>query len=176
MSNQPFVPDPRYSQADEPTLSDAASYAARQENVSAGEPVDNRGANRYVQDPPADHVNPLGSPVPSYQDRNVRRANERYWVTAVISFVLSILEIVMALRFVFRLLAANQYNGFVAALYSFSYIFVAPFSDIFTNPALGRESVLEVSTLIAMLIYALVAWALIALARIVFAPALTSRP
>ncbi len=40
MSNQPFVPDPRYSQADEPTLPDAASYAARQENVSAGESVD----------------------------------------------------------------------------------------------------------------------------------------
>lgn len=177
MSNQPFVPDPRYQQAnDEPTLPDAASYAARRENARADEAFDNRGADRYVQDPPADHVNPMGSQASSYEDRNMRRANERYWAIALIGFVLSVLEIILALRFVFRLLVANQYSAFVAALYSFSYIFAAPFNDIFTNPALGKGSVFEVSTLVAMLIYALVAWGLVALARIVFAPALTSRP
>jgi hypothetical protein len=157
--------DPRYQQeADAPTLPASTPYPAQQENVRAGEP--------YVQNPPAGHVNP----VPSQEDRNVRRANERYWATAIISFVLCVLEIILALRFVFRLLAANQGSAFVAALYSFSYIFAAPFSDIFTDPALGRGSVFEISTLVAMLIYALVAWGLIALARIVFAPTLTSRP
>jgi len=156
--------DPRYQQADDPTLPASTPYPAQQENVRAGEP--------YSQNPPAGQARS----VPPPENPNVRRANERYWAIAIISFLLCVLEIILALRFVFRLLVANPYSAFVAALYSFSYIFAAPFSDIFTNPALGRGSVLEVSTLVAMLIYALIAWGLVALARIVFAPTLTSRP
>ena len=178
MSNRPFVPDPRYQQeADEPTLPQVTPYEHAPEDAREGgrAPVGG-GVDRHMRSRRESDVSPMGGPVTTYGDSNVRRTNERYWATAIISFVLSVLEIVLALRFVFRLLGANQYNGFVAALYGFSAIFAAPFSGIFTNPALGSSYVFEVSTLVAMLIYALVAWALIALARIVFAPTLTSRP
>ncbi|HEY7420056.1 MAG TPA: hypothetical protein VH593_33065 [Ktedonobacteraceae bacterium] len=177
MSNQPFVPDPRYQQEDEPTLPQVTPYNQSSDGArgDAGVPVDAGGRNRYMRGRRESDVSPMSGQA-AYGDPNVRRANERYWAIAVISFVLSVLEIVLALRFVFRLLGANQYNGFVAALYSFSYIFAAPFSGIFTNPTVGSSYVFELSTLVAMIIYALVAWGLIALARIVFAPKLTNRP
>lgn len=55
-------------------------------------------------------------------------------------------------------------------LYNLSAVFVAPFNGSFHDQALGTRSVFELSTLIAMLIFALLAWGLVALSRLVFAP------
>ncbi|MBO0792730.1 MAG: YggT family protein, partial [Ktedonobacteraceae bacterium] len=77
------------------------------------------------------------------------------------------------LRFVFRLLGANQGSDFVVFLYNLSHVFVYPFNGIFNDQTIGKVSVFEVSTLIAMLVYALVAWGLVALGRVIFAPSLT---
>jgi len=74
------------------------------------------------------------------------------------------------LRQSFRLLRANQDNSFTQLLYHLSQVFVAPFDGIFHDQALGTRSVFELSTLIAMLVYALLAWGLVALSRVVFAP------
>ena len=54
-------------------------------------------------------------------------------------------------------------------LYNLSHVFVAPFNGIFNDQALGR-SVFEMSTLIAMLVYALIAWGIVSLGRVIFAP------
>jgi len=107
------------------------------------------------------------------EDQNLMRANLRYWITRVVYFVLGVLEVIMALRFVFRLLGAHQTSNFVIFLYNLSHVFVYPFNGIFNDQAIGSTSVFEVSTLIAMLIYALVAWGLVALGRVIFAPSLT---
>ena len=168
MSNQSYMPDPRYSQGNEPT--EPVSYPQQ--------PYVNNGPTY-----PDNTVPPQNQPVQHqverreevYDDPNMRRANGRYWAATVIYFLLTILEIILALRFVFRFLGANQGNGFVMWLYSFSYPFVAPFKGIFTDPSLGYAHVFEVSTLIAMLIYALIAWGLVALSRVVLGPTLTNR-
>jgi hypothetical protein len=49
-------------------------------------------------------------------------------------------------------------------------VFVGPFNGIFNDQTIGNTGVFEVSTLIAMLIYALIAWGIVSLARVVFAP------
>jgi hypothetical protein len=169
MSNQPYGPDPRYQRAQEPTEPMPYSEQTYVRGSADGE------VNR--QSVHENYVDPSGRQVERreevYDDPNLRRANARYWVAAVIYFLLTLLEIVLALRFLFRLLAANSYNAFVSGLYTFSYIFISPFVGIFGNPGL-RAHVFEVETLIAMIIYALVAWALVALSRIVFGPSLTS--
>jgi len=54
-------------------------------------------------------------------------------------------------------------------LYNLSHIFVAPFNGIFNDQALGR-SVFEISTLVAMLVYALIAWGIVSLGNLIFAP------
>ena len=92
----------------------------------------------------------------------------------MVYFVLGVLEVILVLRFVFRLLGAHQDSKFVMFLYNLSHMFVYPFNGIFNDQTIGSASVFEVSTLIAMLIYALIAWGLVALGRVIFAPSLTN--
>ena len=169
MSNQSYMPDPRYSQANEPT--EPVSYPPQQPYAN--------NVNNAPQQPYVNNSAPVQDQVERreevYDDPNLRRSNARYWAAAIIYFLLTVLEIILVLRFFFRFLGANQGNGFVMWLYNFSYPFVAPFKGIFTDPSLGYAHVFEVSTLIAMLIYALIAWGLVALSRIVFGPTLTDR-
>ncbi|TMB85223.1 MAG: YggT family protein [Chloroflexi bacterium] len=119
-------------------------------------------------------VNRVENPRDVFEDENLRRANIRYWITRTTYFVLGVLEIILLLRFLFRLLGANQGSSFVVFLYNLSHVFVVPFYGIFNDPAFGN-SVLEITTLIAMLIYALLAWGIVSLGKLVFAPKLSSR-
>ena len=120
------------------------------------------------------YVDPAGNQVENRveisQDTNMRWAKRRSWIVNVISFLSGVLEMILALRFVFRLLGASQENSFMLFLYRFSQVFAAPFHSIFQDQALGTRSVFELSTLVAMLVYALLAWGLAALSRMVFAP------
>lgn len=87
----------------------------------------------------------------------------------IINYVLGVIEVLLVLRFAFKLLGANPSNGFVSFLYSITGIFTAPFSGIF-NPfvtsGLAAKSVFDPATIIAMIIYAAVAWGLISLIRL----------
>ncbi|MGH2479901.1 MAG: hypothetical protein ACRDHW_09625, partial [Ktedonobacteraceae bacterium] len=93
----------------------------------------------------------------------------------VIYFVLAVLEIILLLRLFFRLFGANQDNGFITFLYSLSHVFVAAFNGIFHDQTIGSNGVFEVSTIIAMIVYALLAWGIVSLGRVIFAPVVTGR-
>jgi len=84
--------------------------------------------------------------------------------TQVVWLLLSIFEALLALRFVLKLIGANPANPFAVALYGFTGLFLYPFAGLIGTPAMGGM-VLEVSTLIAMAVYALIAWAV---ERIIF--------
>lgn len=177
MSNQPYQPDPRNPIYEQPTQQDnPVPYEGQQPR-----PVDNavRSSNAggaYSQSQYQSYVDPAGNRVESreevFQDKNQSRANARYWITRVTYFVLGVLEVIMLLRLIFHLLGANQDNSFVTFLYNLSHVFVGPFNGIFNDQALGR-SVFELSTLVAMLIYALIAWGIVALGNLIFAPVLS---
>jgi uncharacterized membrane protein len=164
MINQP---DPR-----------TADSAQSRETVNpGGEDATVRSATTdgsYGESRQTNYVDPAGNLVENrvevYQDTNLWRANRRSWVTNIISFLVGLLEMILALRAAFRLLGASQDNSFTQFLYNLSHLFVAPFNGIFHDQALGTRSVFELSTLIAMLVYALLAWGLVALSRVVFAP------
>ena len=72
--------------------------------------------------------------------------------TQVIWLLLGILEVMLALRFVLKLIAANPASPIAAAIYSFTDLFLFPFAGLTATPAVGGM-VLEISTLIAMAIY-----------------------
>lgn len=77
-------------------------------------------------------------------------------------YVLGLLEIVLAFRFLLRLFAANPDAPFTAFMYAFSGPFVYPFQSVF--PALGSQGyVFEWTTLLAMAVYWLLAWGVIKL-------------
>ncbi len=98
----------------------------------------------------------------------------RYWISRIIYFVLTVLEVILLLRFFFRLLGANQDNAFITFLYNLSHIFVVAFNGIFNDQALGK-SVFETSTIVAMVVYALLAWGIVSLCNVLFAPNVPGR-
>ena len=70
------------------------------------------------------------------------------------------LEALIGLRVVLRLIAANPHNPFALLVCNFSYPFVWPFLGLTGTPS-ANGAVLEISSLIAMFVYALVAWVIV---------------
>jgi hypothetical protein len=172
MSYQPDSPDPRTRDAQVP--SDGQGKSAANETVQSS---DLGGAHAESQR--ESYVDSMGNRVDShaevFEDTNQRRANIRYRIARITYSVSGVLEVILLLRLFFRLLGASRDNGFIMFLYGLSHVFVAPFNGIFNDQALGSRSVFEVSTLIAMLVYALLAWGIVVLGRTVFAPTLSGR-
>ncbi|RYF29142.1 MAG: YggT family protein [Chloroflexi bacterium] len=84
----------------------------------------------------------------------------------IIYYIVGLISILLVLRIVLLLLAANQGNGFVDFVYAVSGFFAMPFYGIFNyTPAYG-SSVLELSSIVAIFIYALVGWGLVKLLTI----------
>ncbi|SRR6266700_1457726 len=163
MNNPPYPPDPNYRER--------YPGAPNDETV---ESVSNNAAYAHRQH--ENYIDPAGNQIEQREEvlenKNVSRANARYWTITITYFVLGVLEVILFLRFLFRLLGANQDNAFITFLYSLSLVFVGAFNGIFNDQALGH-SVFELSTLTAMLIYALIAWGIVSLGRVVFVPRTT---
>lgn len=87
--------------------------------------------------------------------------------TQLIWLLLGILEVLLALRFVFKLIGVNAANTFATFLYGFTNLFTFPFASLTAAPA-ANGMVFEFSTLIAMAVYALLGWAVVKLVNVVF--------
>jgi hypothetical protein len=87
--------------------------------------------------------------------------------TQIIWLVLGIIEVLIGLRFVFKLIGVNAANSFATFLYNITNIFVAPFASLSGAPAAGGM-VLEVSSLLAMIVYLLVAWGIERIVYVIF--------
>lgn len=172
MSNQPYSPDPRV-----PGYQQQPNQVPY-EGQASNDVVRSSGSGGYVESQRENYVDPMGNQVENrmevFEDQNQRRANTRFWITRITYFVLAVLEVILLLRFIFRLLGANQDNGFITFLYSLSLVFVGAFNGIFNDQKLGH-SVFEVSTIVAMIVYALIAWGIVSLGRLLFAPQLSGR-
>jgi uncharacterized protein YggT (Ycf19 family) len=83
----------------------------------------------------------------------------------IIYLVFGVIEALIAIRLILKLLAANPYAGFTSLIYSVTQPFVALFQVVFPDPQ-SKGSVLEVSSLLAILVYALLAFGLASLVRI----------
>jgi len=71
-------------------------------------------------------------------------------------------EILLAFRFVLKLLGANAAAGFTSFIYSATYIFAAPFLSVFKKTQV-MGSVFEWTTLLAMFVYWVIAYGIIKL-------------
>src|SRR4030043_1276913 len=87
----------------------------------------------------------------------------------LIYFFFGALEILLAFRLVLKLAGASISSGFVRLIYGLTGIFILPFEGIFRRGvAQGIEttSVFEPSTLVAIIVYAVLAWGIVVLIRI----------
>ena len=95
------------------------------------------------------------------QQRAIAAANQNAAVARlvrIIDFIFGVLEVLLALRIVFHALGANPGNPFADLIYGLTSPFVALFSTLFVNPVIGRSAVLELTTIVAMIVYAILAW------------------
>ena len=79
--------------------------------------------------------------------------------TELIWLLFGILEATIAIRIGLKLIGANPDAPIVAMIYGFTQMFLSPFAGMISSPSAGNL-VLEISSVFAMLIYALIAWAL----------------
>lgn len=96
--------------------------------------------------------------------KTIEKKKTVFKAVQIIWLLTGMLEALLAFRLVFRLLAANR-TGFVQFIYQLSAPFLAPFSGIF-GPVVADRSVLEWSTIVAMIIYLCLAYGLVAVMRI----------
>jgi len=93
--------------------------------------------------------------------RAVEAANQNSAIARVVNIVyylFGIVEVILVVRVLLHLVAANSANGFANIIDTISYPFVALFATLVQNPILGANSVLEITTIIAMVVWAIVAW------------------
>jgi len=75
----------------------------------------------------------------------------------IVYYLAGIIIALLALRIVLLLLAANKGAGFVDFIYALSGFFATPFFGIFNYQPTYGQSVFEISSLVAIVVYALVA-------------------
>ena len=84
----------------------------------------------------------------------------------VIWYIVGVIIALLALRLVLLLLGANSTAGFVSFVYSLSGIFAVPFFGIFNYQPSYGQSTFEISTVVAIIVYALLGWGIAKLATL----------
>lgn len=93
--------------------------------------------------------------------RGIATANQNSAVARIVNivyFLFGALELLLAVRVILQLVDANTTNSFTNFINVLSAPFVALFANLLQNPVLSGMGVLEITTMIAMLVWAIVAW------------------
>ena len=105
--------------------------------------------------------------------RTTQREPEReqriftFKATQLVWLLFGVLEALIALRIGLKLFGANPASPVAALLYGFTDLFLWPFTGLLGTPQAGGL-VLELSSVVALVVYALIAWALERLIWVIF--------
>jgi len=113
--------------------------------------VQQHGSSEYVE-----HV---------VDDAAAAQRSFMYQITGLLWLMFGALEGLLGLRLILKLLAANPSNPFAQLIYGLSDLFVWPFVGLTVTPS-AAGIVVEIYTIIAMVVYAILAWLVISLVRI----------
>ncbi len=92
-------------------------------------------------------------------------------VVSIVYFLTGALELLLLMRIILHLINANPDNAFANFINGLSAPFVSWFATIIQDPAITSTSFLEVTTMLAMLVFALAAWLISRLIWLVFSRA-----
>jgi hypothetical protein len=133
-------------------------YEVREERVTSG-PVPPEGVAPAASPPPAAPVAP-GAPVAAgssvYTSRTSvtpigSRASQAIWL------IVAVVDIILALDFVFRAAAANN-TGFAHYVYRLGEKLSLPFDGIFNTAVINGKSAFRWADVLAVVIYSILAW------------------
>ncbi|MHB8572115.1 MAG: YggT family protein [Candidatus Dormibacteria bacterium] len=105
---------------------------------------------------------------PGRPDSTVEPAMHNYRSVEVVWFITAVVTILIAIRFVLRLMGASTQSGFVTFLYGVTDPLTAPFRAIFPASS-GQGSTFDASALVAIVIYALLGWGIVAVIKLITA-------
>ncbi len=91
-------------------------------------------------------------------DHAEARRSTADWLTGLLSLIIGVIAILIAIRIVLKLLAANTASGFTNFIYGVTGPLVAPFQNIFGATATGEGANFEISSVLAIAIYLLIGW------------------
>lgn len=123
-------------------------------------PVRNEVVRERVVEQPYVAAAPVRDEVVSdrvVEDESIDRLSTLDLVSRVIWFLTGLLIVGLVFRFIMKATGANTGSSFVRFIYNSTAAFVAPFRGIFTDSASGNN-VLEISTIVAIVVWALVAF------------------
>lgn len=109
---------------------------------------------------------PAGAPI-SDSAEVVRSFNPGRRAMELTYLVFGIIEGLLVIRLVLKLLAANPHAGFSTFIYGLTDVFMAPFRNLLPTVGSSSGAVLEMSVIIAIIVYALIGWVLARLIVIV---------
>lgn len=95
-------------------------------------------------------------------------ATHNYRAVQIIWLLTSLVTTLIAIRFVLKLFGASLQSGFVTFMYSLTDLLVGPFRGIFPNT--GQGSTVDIASLVAIVIYALIGWGVVSLVRLMTTP------
>jgi hypothetical protein len=116
---------------------------------------------------PAPAPAPVSAPVEHGSVTQVGSYNFR--AAAIVGFIVGIIDVIIAARFLGKLFGASVQSSFVHGIYSVSAPLVAPFTGIFGDTG-SKTNTFETASLVALVVYAVIGWGLVVLIRIVTAP------
>lgn len=111
---------------------------------------------------PAHPVDPAQPGGPVYENGDpeapISRADR---ARQVVYLIFGIIEVLIAIRVVLKLLAANPDAGFTSFIYGITEPLVAPFLGVFPEPSGNNGSVFELSSVLAIIVYMLLAYVIV---------------
>ena len=84
-------------------------------------------------------------------------------IESLINFVVGVIEVLLALRFIFKLFGASMAAPFVKWLYQTTQPLLNPFMNIFPAPQIEGRFLIEFTTLAAIIVYMLFAYLILEL-------------
>lgn len=96
-------------------------------------------------------------------------ADSKTTLSNIVWYIVGFIEILLAFRFVLKVLGANPNSGFVEFIYTVTGILTMPFDAIFgvaKTDGVEVTSVFEPSILVAAVVYLLIGWGIVKLMNI----------
>jgi uncharacterized protein YggT (Ycf19 family) len=117
------------------------------------------------------HDRPAVMSTPGSSNVNVGGTPARapvWTVTSVVTLFFTVLEVLLLLRFIFKLAGANANQSLVRALYGVTDVLTRPFQGIFPEPS--GPPVLDIAALLAIVFLFLIGALIVAIVRAITAP------
>ena len=99
----------------------------------------------------------------------VEHGRYNFRAAAVVGLIVGVVDVLIAGRFVLKLLGASAQSGFVSFIYGVTAPLVGPFHGIFADSG-AANNVFEPAALVAIAVFALIGWGVVVAIRIATAP------